>query len=295
MVSRCVRFGAFVLVCGLLAGAAAVIGAGCTAAPTEGARETVAANVSPADSAGTANSDEAPRDNADERAGAQRKVPPSDNRRTSNILFDYREERSYEPPALEPARARKIFRAVFGADVPPGGAVVKSAVSGSFTEPHAEQMVYLIQRSRAAGSDSGQLPASHLAVFDGERLVSKADAGGADAIVHTSDLNYDAVDELLLQGGSLDRGVAVSTARLTELKGGPPRVVKDFGSVFRDSCGAAAAGGITAAVIRYGEEAADGWPRFEVDFYQARCPSAGDAGSALDFRPAPGAKGGKPE
>jgi len=91
-------------------------------------------------------------------------------------------------------------------------------------------------------------------------------------ILKTFDLNRDGVNELLLGNVYVQSGTTMQWAELVDINKGKARVLRDFGTVYQDNCGANdKSGAINASVIFAGAAATGQFPDFRVDNYDAPC------------------------
>lgn len=208
-----------------------------------------------------------------------------------DVLIDYRSELNLDEPKLQPQEQQRILKAVYGTDFQSRNPVINSARQGSFTAPKVKETVYLTQKGGPVALDPESLKGTTLAVFNGNRLVTRLDATEFNFILRLSDLNQDGVNELLLQGSSYNMGTLVSWARLVELKDGRLQVVKDFGRLEQETCGSGdGSGEIVAGIVRHTLPAQGKWPEFSIKYYRAPCPSESEKRNPKSFREAPDAK-----
>lgn len=179
-----------------------------------------------------------------------------------DVLFDFRDtDADTDTPQLGAQEESTVFNAIFGArrsarddsfndckdeerakcltaDRAAGRIEpeVLTKVSGSFTQPSAQEVAYLIAVHEEHAAHVDNYGTKRLAIFDGQRLVVNVDIGDYWEILKTYDLNRDGTQDLLLAGSYSQMDVTVKWAKLIDLRGGKPTVVKDFDKVYLDGC-----------------------------------------------------------
>jgi S1-C subfamily serine protease len=156
------------------------------------------------------------------------------------------------------------------------GATITGVAEGSFTTAGAKQTAYLIDTH--SGSPAEQGGPKYLAIFSGDTLVADFPVPGLSLVLQTFDLNRDGINELLLGYHHTQAGEVLEWAKLVQVTQGRLRIIKDFETTYRSTCGSEAATdkAIEASAIFYPPTAANGqMPDFRVDNFRAACPPEG--------------------
>lgn len=195
-----------------------------------------------------------------------------DEAEDDGVLIDFRSELAYESPRLSAARKRSVLRAAGEAE---GAAEINSQFTGSFTRPGGRETVYLVQRGGPRAGDPDNFQKVQLIVFEGAKPRAKVDLKNSNFILRTSDLNKDGVDELVISGSFMNMGEMSTWAELIEIKDGRLKVLKDFKTVLRDSCGSGFedARDVQAGLVKYDPRDP---AQIKVDYYRAPCSSKVD-------------------
>ncbi len=172
---------------------------------------------------------------------------------SDEILFDFRKESSSAEPKINAAEREHVLRAAeVGEEA--DGVEISSKETGAFTAANKNQTAYLIRPDVTSITQEPTNPAkSVLAIFEGEKLVAKFEVGSYFYIAAKSDANRDGVNELLLVGNNLQMGIETKWAKLINLTQNKLQVVKDFKTVYENTCEGAAIKKkeISAAFIKY--------------------------------------------
>lgn len=226
----------------------------------------------------------------------------SAQQRPGRLLIDFRDvgaEPEADPVARLPQRVRRaILLAVLGthlsdeskcderlADMMAPGDLaaaraagqivprITSVAGGSFTAPRRQQTAVTIRVGECNASHADNYGSSRLAVFEGGRLVADFDTRNVPNIIRISDINEDGVNELLLGGQFMQMGIETGWAKLVDVSGGRPRVVKEFPKTVEGSCGSGErTATTTASAIYYSAPGgSDLAPAFRVVRHKARC------------------------
>lgn len=230
-----------------------------------------------------------------------------------DVLFDFRNSFETKPPAISDAERERVLNAVKQAQEKPAapnsttnaantnsnndgesfGEAIKNRVQdaleplissepdaeiiasaqGSFTAPNASETAYLID----TGDESQPQGRStiRLAVFNQNKLVANFDAQAATGILKTTDLNGDALNELILIDGYTQMGETAARLRVVEARGGKLKNLYELKQAYRASCGTNQPNSVaSAAAIFYANTGKGKAPDFRADFYTAPC--AGD-------------------
>jgi hypothetical protein len=220
---------------------------------------------------------------------------------TWRVLLDLRTHKAarQEVPA---AQAERILARVF-----PGPDRVTSAAKcddgklyptivtharGSFTAPKRAQVVYLINDGWCA--TIGQMTTGSAAVFEGGRLVAKADVGASIFLEKLVDLDGDGTQELLLSshesrfaqtsalclvtlaGASVAHSETAELAEIEELKDFGEVLVRDCGDDLEPGIRGDRARAIEAHVLYYVPSASGGMPvEYHAEAYSGPCDARG--------------------
>lgn len=169
------------------------------------------------------------------------------------VLFDFRKE--FSPAELEinrSERERVLQAAAIGEEA--DEVKISGRETGAFTVANRNQTAYLIRPDVASITQDPTNPAkSVLAIFEGEKLITKFDAGSYFYIAAKTDTNRDGISEILLVGNNLQMGIETKWAKLIALTGNKLQVVKDFKTVYTNTCEGAAVRKkeIGASLIKY--------------------------------------------
>lgn len=179
------------------------------------------------------------------------------------ILFDFRKDSLPAKPEINRAERERVFRAA-ALNEEADSMEISSKETGAFTAADQNQTAYLIRPDVSSIAQDPTNPAqSALAVFAGEKLVSKFDAGNYFYITAKTDVNRDGVNELLLTGNNLQMGIETRWAKLINLNGGKLQAVKDFKTVYTNTCeGAVGKKELGASLIKYKFASAQSTPVF---------------------------------
>jgi hypothetical protein len=168
------------------------------------------------------------------------------------VLFDFRKEFSPPEPKITAAERDRVLRAAGGSET--DDVEISGKENGAFTAANQNQTAYLIRPDVTSVAQDPTNPAkSVLAIFEGEKLIAKFDAGSYFYIAAKSDANRDGADELLLVGGNLQMGIETKWAKLINLTQNKLQIVKDFKTVYENTCEATTVKKkeIRAASIKY--------------------------------------------
>jgi len=169
------------------------------------------------------------------------------------ILFDFRKDSLPAKPEIAAAERERVLRAAAVSEEA-DSMEISSKETGAFTAANQNQTAYLIRPDVSSIAQDPTNPAkSVLAIFAGEKLVSKFDAGNYFYIAAKTDVNRDGVNELLLTGNNLQMGIETRWAKLINLNGGKLQAVKDFKTVYTNTCEGAAVRKkeVSASLIKY--------------------------------------------
>lgn len=169
------------------------------------------------------------------------------------VLFDFRKEFLSEEPKTNVAeRARVLLAAQAGEEA--DAVEISSREVGAFTAANQNQTAYLIRPQVTSITQDPTNPSkSVLTIFEGEKLIAKFDAGSYFYIAAKSDANRDGVNEILLVGENLQMGIKTKWAKLISVNQNKLQVVKDFKTVYENTCEGALVKNkkIHAAVVKY--------------------------------------------
>ncbi len=190
---------------------------------------------------------------------AQKRTFPALQKQTQ-ILFDFRVERTSAAPKIPSGTERTVLSKVFrkyltdaskcnpdfdasGNDpleaARNAGQIVPSiddVASGSFTAPGRPETAYVIFVSECNAAHADNYGTKRVAIFSGQQLIADVDVNFKRSIVRKTDLNSDGLDELLMVGGDMNQGSVFEAAALLDFPNGRVRVIEDFGTVKEDSC-----------------------------------------------------------
>lgn len=150
------------------------------------------------------------------------------------MVADFRQvPASLHIPAQE---EQAIITAVLGAGVPASFHINDLAV-GSFTQPHAEQTLYLIAKRDAVAADPQAQPPM-LALYEHEHLITQFVPGESAyrnfaAVV---DIDHDGTDEVILSADFYNMGTALTAADLYGFADGKRSLIQTLGTVYENSC-----------------------------------------------------------
>jgi serine/threonine protein kinase/S1-C subfamily serine protease len=164
------------------------------------------------------------------------------------------------------------------------GATVTGVAEGSFTAAGVKQTAYLIDTNSGSPTDQGG--PKYLAIFSGETLVADFPVPSLSLVLQTFDLNRDGINELLLGSHYTQKGEVVEWAKLVQVAQGRLRIIKDFETTYRSTCGSEAASEkvIAASAIFYPPAATGQLPDFRVDNFKAACPPEGSEVSSEQWK-----------
>src|SRR5882762_7128041 len=171
-------------------------------------------------------------------------------------------DNSVEPPIVEPSPVEEPDEFA--------NADITSMSEGAFTAPGLKQFAYLVDTR--SGSHANNFGPKFLVIYNGDHYVLDVPIKDHALILKTFDLNRDGVNELLLGNVYVQSGTTMQWAELVDINKGKARVLRDFGTVYQDNCGANdKSGAINASVIFAGAAATGQFPDFRVDNYDAPC------------------------
>jgi serine/threonine protein kinase len=153
-------------------------------------------------------------------------------------------------------------------------AEVTGMVEGAFTAPGAKQQAFLIDTKSGSSADNNG--PKYLVIFNGDNYVTDLPVKDHSVILKTFDLNRDGINELLLGYTYMQMGVMMDWAELVDINKGKIRVIRDFGTVYQDNCGADEKSGIMSASAIFAGAAATGqFPDFRINNFDAPCGTQG--------------------
>lgn len=225
-----------------------------------------------------------------------------------DILYDWRRTEAFKPTAVDKDLEKRIVEAVSRAhrekpqtpapgaspqESPQAGenpaqgerpwflpdemdtAVITGVSTGAFTAAGTQQTAYLIDTR--SGTPADNFGPKYLAIFSGETYVADFPIQNLSLILQTYDLNHDGISELLLGYSLIQMGELQESAKLVQMAQGKLRIIRDFGTTYRSSCGneSAADKAIDSSVIFYAPAPGNQLPDFRVDNYRAPCPAEG--------------------
>jgi serine/threonine protein kinase len=227
-----------------------------------------------------------------------------------DVFYDWRKTESFKPATVDKELEKRIIEAVTKAhhEKPPpmtptqqpspqgspqtgenqnqeerpwflpdemASAVITGVSTGSFTAAGLEQTAYLIDTR--SGSHADNFGPKYLAIFNGETYVADFAVTNLSLILQASDLNRDGINELLLGYSYTQTGELQEWAKLVQVSQGKLRIIRDFGTTYRSTCGSENANdkGIDSSVVFYAPAPANQMPDFRVDNYRATCPAEG--------------------
>lgn len=188
------------------------------------------------------------------------------------VLFDFRKEFSPAELKIIAAERDRVLRAALGSET--DDVEISGKENGAFTAANQNQTAYLIRPDVTSITQDSTNPAkSVLAIFEGEKLIAKFDAGSYFYIAAKSDTNRDGADELLLVGGNLQMGIETKWAKLINLTKNKLQIVKDFKNVYENTCEAAKVKKkeIRAASIKYRFASNQNFPIFSSQDFILPC------------------------
>jgi hypothetical protein len=219
------------------------------------------------------------------------KIPPK------RVLFDFRVDRNVAPAAIPATTQRyvlsKVFRryltdqnrcdARFDArgDADPlaaarkAGQIVPSIfdmATGSFTAAGRSETLYVISVSECNASHADNFGTKRVAIFTGQQLIAEFDVNFYQSIARKTDLDRDAIDELLMTHGYTGQGTVTESAALLSFQDGRLRVIEDFEVVLEDSCASGFQGSSARASVLYiGDGLPEQMPKFTRGNFAATC------------------------
>ncbi len=169
------------------------------------------------------------------------------------VLFDFRKEFLSEEPKTNVAERARVLLAAQASEEA-DAVEISSREIGAFTAANQNQTAYLIRPQVSSITQDPTNPSkSVLTIFEGEKLIAKFDAGSYFYIAAKSDANRDGVNEILLVGENLQMGIETKWAKLISVSQNKLQVVKDFKTVYENTCEGALVKNkkIHAAVVKY--------------------------------------------
>lgn len=219
-----------------------------------------------------------------------------ESRKTNQVFFDFRIDRTNRVPRIPLATQRRVLSKVFPkyltddskcsapaegvaddylAAARRAGQIVPTLVdmtTGSFTTALQQETAYVISVNECHASHADNFGTKRVAIFSGQKLVANVDADFKTTILRRTDLDNDGIDELLMLGGDMNQGIVIETAALVNFQSGRLKVIQDFGQVSEDSCASGFPdSGVTAAVISVGTAEPGKMPRLRVVNYASNC------------------------
>lgn len=213
-----------------------------------------------------------------------------------NVLVDFRKDTPLNSAVTTAATQRRVLSKVFpryltdenncnrqfdpaGEDylvaARKAGQIVPSIVDsakGSFTGKAKTEIAYVISVSECGASHADNYGSKRIAIFDGDRLVADIDADFKSNIVRKTDLDANGVEELLMVTGDMAQGTLIEIGALLSFENSKLQVLQDLGTVTEDSCNSELPGSSSkAAVISIAPGARQGFPRLNIDIYEASC------------------------
>jgi hypothetical protein len=215
------------------------------------------------------------------------------------LLFDFRLERTAQPPKVPMATQRMVLSRVFrkyltderrcnprfearGDDrlqaARNAGQMVPSIIdmaTGSFTAPGSSEIAYIISVSECNASHADNFGTNRVAIFSGQQFIGDADLDFKSTVLKQTDLNGDGADELLMASSYMNQGTLTEMAALLEFPNGKPRVIEDFGVVYEDSCASLMPGSLArASVLNFSAAEPGRMPAIRIDNYRSGCEKA---------------------
>jgi S1-C subfamily serine protease len=223
-----------------------------------------------------------------------------------DVLFDWRKTDSFKPATVDKDLEKRIIEEVSKVhrEKPPApapspqgspqatetpgeeppwlkpsemdNAVITGVSTGSFTAAGLQQTAYLIDTR--TGSHADNFGPKYLAIFNGETYVADFPVSNLSLILQAYDLNRDGINELLLAYSYTQMGEVQEWAKLVQVSQGKLRIIRDFGTTYRLTCGSESASdkGIDSSVIFFAPPAPNNqMPDFRVDNYRAPCTAEG--------------------
>jgi len=230
---------------------------------------------------------------------AQKRTSPA-LQKQSQILFDFRVERTSAPPKISLATQRAVLSKVFrkyltdegqcnpnfdaSSNSDPlkaarkAGQIVPAIIdvaSGRFTTAGRPETLYVISVSECNASHADNFGTKRVVIFSAQQLIADLDVDFKSSIVRKTDLNSDRVDELLMTSGDMHQGILTEMAALLDFQNGRLRVIEDFGTVTEDSCASGMRGSSSkASVISISDVVPGLMPKLRIDNYGASCRKA---------------------
>ncbi len=227
---------------------------------------------------------------------AQRQTSPP-IKKPSQVLADFRGNRTTRPPTIPVATQRYVLSKVFrrylsdaskcsprfnasNATDPlkaarTAGQIVPEIIdmaTGSFTVAGQVQSAYVISVSECNASHADNFGTDRVAIFAGQQLVADVDVDFKSSIVRKTDLDGDGTDELLMTSGDMHQGILTEVAALLDFSNGRLRVIEDLGTVTEDSCASEMPGSSSkASVVSVAGLGPGGRPKLHIDNYEASC------------------------
>ena len=113
---------------------------------------------------------------------------------------------------------------------------ITSRVTGAFSAPGASEEVLGVSSGECGATHAEGFGSTRLLVRRGDQVVLNTVAKGS--VAATVDVDGDGRSELLLESGGTGQGVVVVSLVLARLEGDRLTVLRDFGVVREDTCGA---------------------------------------------------------
>lgn len=211
------------------------------------------------------------------------------------LLYDFRNERTYKSPKISAATQRDVLSKVFrrylndanrckdnyagGEEFLAGarrsGQIVPNiadVATGSFTAAGQNETAYVIFVNECNASHADNFGTKRIAIFSGPRLVADLDLDFKSGIVMKTDLDNDGINELLMTSGDMNQGEIIEMAALLSFKDGKMRVVQDFNTVVQDDCASLRPGSTAkAAVLSYAKSSPFDIPKISVAYFAGGC------------------------